>query len=298
MAKKGVTIGLKNLHYAILDDDPETGSASYQLPVKIAGAIQANVNPNASMETLFADDGPYDTAASIGQIALELNVADLTLEVQAALLGHGMTGGVLIRKGGDIPPWVAVGFASLKSNGKYRFTWLAKGKFAPPEQKNETKGEKVVFSTPTIAGSFVKRDCDDEWERHIDEDSIDYLASMGTNWFNTPYGAAADAAAPTVTVVPANSAVAVVVGTSVVWTFNEALALSTVTKEHFLLVKDADGVAVAGSLTVNAARTVVTFAPTVALAPATAYRAIVTTGVRDLAGNEMDTPSVTKFTTA
>lgn len=183
-------IGLKNVVYALLETDPEEGGkATYKPAVRIPGAISANINPNSSNETLFADDGPYETASTIGQISLEMNVADLPLEAQAALFGHTLSAeGVLIRKSSDTPPWLAVGFKSLKSNGSYRYTWLAKGKFGMPEQNNETKGDSVAFQTPTTSGSFVKRECDDEWERHIDEDSTGYTPEQGTNWFTNPYG--------------------------------------------------------------------------------------------------------------
>lgn len=186
---KGVAIGLRQLTVALLKTDPLEGKATYDPPKRIPGAITANINPNASNETLFADDGPYETATTIGGIDLELNVADLDLETQALLLGHTIdSNGVLIRKAGDTPPWLAVGFKSLKSNGSYRYTWLAKGKFGLQEQNNETKGDSITFNTPTINGSFVKRECDDEWERHIDEDSTNYTPEQGANWFNNPYG--------------------------------------------------------------------------------------------------------------
>lgn len=296
---KGVPIGLSNLVVAKLTDDPASGVATYEAPTVIKGAISANINPNASNDTLFADDGPYETATTIGQIALDLNVADLDLDTQALLLGHSVVGGVLIRKSADIPPWVAVGFKSLKSNGSYRFTWLVKGKFGLSEQNNQTKGDSVAFNTPTISGSFVKRDCDDEWERHIDQDHPNYVASMGTNWFNNPYGGTADTTPPTVSsVVPAANATAVAVGTTVVWTFSEALQLTSVTTGNFLVVADVSGAGIAGSLSLNAARTIVTFTPNSALSAATAYRAIVTTGVKDLAGNSIANSSTTKFTTA
>lgn len=185
-------IGLSNLVVAKLTaDSKELTRATYETPKEIAGAITANVNPNASNATLFADDGPFDSASTIGEIALELNTADLTLENQAFLLGHTLTAeGVLIRKGGDTPPWVAVGFKSLKSNGGYRYTWLAKGKFAQPEQNNQTKGDSIQFNTPTITGAFVKRECDDEWERHIDSDSETFTQEQADNWFLNPYGEA------------------------------------------------------------------------------------------------------------
>lgn len=180
----GVQIGLSDIYYATLTSDDAT-SAVYGTPVKIAGAIQANINPNASNETLFADDGPMETASSLGQIALELIAADLPQEVQAVLLGHSTDPltGIMTRKSTDVPPWVAIGFKSMKSNGHYRYVWLVKGKFSAPEQKHQTKGDKISFQSPTIAGSFVKRDHDDIWQLTADEDATGYVATTGTNWF-------------------------------------------------------------------------------------------------------------------
>lgn len=299
MSKKGTIIGLRNLVYAKLIDDPASGLATYEAPVSIPGAISAVINPNASSEFLFADDGPYDVGSTIGGITLELNVADLDLDTQAALLGHTVVGGVLIRKREDVPPFVAIGFKTLKSNGKYRYTWLAKGKFLPSEQNNQTKGDSVTFNTPTIQGSFVARDCDGEWERHIDEDHIDFMPSMAANWFNNPYGGLADTTPPEVqSVTPADGATGVSINTSVVWTFDETLALSTVHSGNFLVYADDTGNMVPGQLSINGARTVVTFTPSSPLNAATAYTAVATTGVKDLAGNALATASITHFTTA
>lgn len=298
MSKKGTVIGLRNLVYAKLVDDPVGGTASYEAPVAIPGAISAVINPNASSEFLFADDGPYDVGSAVGGITLELNVADLDLDTQADLLGHTVSGGVLIRKRDDVPPFVAIGFKTLKSNGKYRYTWLVKGKFVPSEQNNQTKGDSVSFNTPTIQGSFVSRDCDGEWERHIDEDHVDYMPTMGANWFNDPYGGSSDTTPPTVTnVSPADGDTAVALNTTVVWTFSEALALSTVHSGNFMVYESVSGTQVDGELTINAARTNVTFTPAAQLAASTAHTALVTTGVKDLAGNKLAAAHITTFTT-
>lgn len=178
-------VGLRDLHYAILVEDNETG-VTYQTPVKIAGAIQANINPNPSVEALFADDGPMEVAATLGQIEVELVAADFPQEVQAELLGHTIDDdGVMHRKATDQPPWVAIGFRSLKSNGKYRYVWLLKGKFMVPEQNHETKGDSINFQTPTLRGVFVKREYDDEWMRQIDEDAQSANLTVIQNWFNS-----------------------------------------------------------------------------------------------------------------
>jgi len=293
-----VQIGLSDVYYALLTSDPAGGTPVYETPVKMVGAISANINPNSNEDTLFADDGPYEVATSLGKITLELNLADLTLPVQAILLGHTYEGAILKRKGSDVPPWLAIGFKTLKTNGKYRFTWLGKGRFSAPEQSNETRGDSINFQTPKITGNFVKRDADQEWERHADEDDVDYMASIGTGWFTSPIGTP-DTTAPTITsTVPTNSATGVAVNATFIWNFSEALKLSTVTAGNFFILKDTDGSMVAGALSINTARTQVTFTPTSNLGAATAYRACVTNNVKDLAGNSLAANSVTKFTTA
>lgn len=292
----GVIVGLRDLHYALLQQDDNSGVA-YSAPVKITGAVQANINPNASVETLFADDGPMETAASTGQISLEMIAADFPLDVQAVLLGHTIENGRLKRKAGDVPPWVAIGFKSLKSNGKYRFVWLLKGKFQQPEQNHETKGDSINFQTPTLVGSFVKRDYDDEWIHQSDEDMATYVDSIGTGWFNS-VEPSVDTVAPTVlSVTPADAATGVAADTTVQWVFSEAIQATDVTEGNFFLL-DAANAQVAGSLSISADKTTVTFTPDANLSATTTYTAYVTTDVKDLAGNHLEDVYVTTFTTA
>lgn len=184
----GVVIGLKNLYYAPLTVDPVGGKTTYGAPVRLAGAISANINPNPSKSTLFADDGPMEVASTLGQIELELNLADIADSELAKLLGHTLNAkGVMLKKAGDTPIWVAVGFESTKSNGKSKYVWLTKGKFEEPEQNNETKGDSVNFKTPTIKASFVKRDSDDLWQLQIDADTQAADQAVITGWFNAVY---------------------------------------------------------------------------------------------------------------
>ena len=290
----GTIIGLKELHYALLTADTDA-ALTYDVPVSVVGAVQANINPNPSMETLFADDGPMDTAATLGQIELDIIASDFPIEVQAALLGHSVVGGVMIRKSTDVAPWVAIGFKSLKSNGYYRYVWLLKGKFQVPEQSHETKGDRVNFQTPTLKGIFVRRDYDDAWQKQTDEDYVDYVPATGTNWFLAVEGSP-DTTPPTVVVSPVDTATDVAISAAVTWTFNEAIIASAATGANFFLMK-ADGTAVVGTLTINALHTIVTFTPTSNLANATAYIAICTTNVTDLAGNALAANSVSNFTT-
>ncbi|MTI82584.1 MAG: hypothetical protein FH756_01535 [Firmicutes bacterium] len=295
MNKQGVQIGLKDLHYAKMTQD-DKGGVSYETPKIIAGAIQGNINPNSSSATLFADDGPAETTSTIGEISLELNVKDLPLDIQADLLGHAINGGVMVRKTSDVAPYVAIGFRSEKSNGSYKYVWLLKGKFREPERSHQTKSNEINYQTPTINGNFLRRDYDEAWMKDTDEDHPDFVQSIADNWF-TAVDDTPDTTAPTVqSVTPVDGASSVALDSTVVWTFDKAIQASNVTAANFFVLDAADTV-VAGSLSINSDRTQVTWTPNANMANSTEHRAIVTTGVRDLAGNALASPSVTTFTT-
>lgn len=178
----GVPIGLKDLHYALLTKDDST-LFTYSVPAKIAGAINAKISPAVNTATLYADDGPDEVAEALGEIALELRVKDLPLATQAVLLGHTIDKNkVVIKKASDVPPYLAIGFKSLKSNGKFRYAWLYKGKFRPPDQEYKTKEDTPAFQTATILGTFVKRVKDNKWQSIGDEDAAGFV--QGATWFN------------------------------------------------------------------------------------------------------------------
>lgn len=180
-------VGLRDLHYAVLTSDDSTG-VEYDTPKPIVGAINATITPTTNSATLYADDGAAETATALGEITVALNTKDLPSEVQADLLGHEVNSeGVLIRKSTDVAPYVAIGFKSEKSNGKFRYVWLYKGKFQPSEQAYNTKTDTPEFQTPTINGTFVRREFDDAWQATGDEDDDTFTG--GDTWFDEVYEA-------------------------------------------------------------------------------------------------------------
>lgn len=188
----GIQIGLKDLHYRRITDDTSSGvtynSENSGKPISVPGIINAKITPSSNTVTLYADDGPDEVASALGEIALELTVKDLDLATQAALLGHTLATGVLTKNADDVAPYVAIGFKSLKSNGKYRYTWLYKGKFNLPEQNYKTKEENLEYQPPTITGVFVKRVWDDAWQAIVDEEELSTTPEIDlTEWFDTVY---------------------------------------------------------------------------------------------------------------
>jgi phi13 family phage major tail protein len=113
---------------------------------------------------------------------------NLSKQVQADLLGHDINSeGVLIKKSSDLAPYVAIGFRSEMSNGKFRFVWLYKGKFQPVEQTYQTKEGTPAFQTPTINGTFMRRDFDNQWKAQVDEGEEGVDPAVNQNWLSAVY---------------------------------------------------------------------------------------------------------------
>lgn len=217
-------IGCDNLVYALMTtEDTATTAPVYSAPVAATGVMSVNINPNAAQETLFADDGPMETATTLGKIEVEIQKNALTTQNKADLLGHKIDAdGAVVYGDSDVAPWVAIGFRTLKSNGNYRYVWLYKGKFQDPEDQNETKGDGINFQADTIKGQFVKLNNSytvsgtpiRPWKYEIDGDYAGANAGAISTWFdsvNAPSTAATTLAADFTSVVYAQG---VAVGTT------------------------------------------------------------------------------------
>ena len=212
-------IGCDNLVYAIqTTEDTATAAPVYATPKAAPGVMSININPNASQDTLFADDGPMETATTLGKIDVEIKKNELTTENKADLLGHTIdSDGGLVYGDSDVPPFVAIGFRSLKSNGNYRYVWLYKGKFVDPEDQNETKGDSINFQADTIKGQFVKLNYPATvgskkvrmWKYELDGDNPEASKSAMSSWFDAvkmPSAAGSKAAERARTLAPALTA--------------------------------------------------------------------------------------------
>lgn len=150
-------IGVSKFYYGIQTaEETATTAATYATPVAIPGLVSVEVTPSSNTSTLYADNGPYETASSLGEIALSIDLADLPLADQAALLGHTLTSGQLDKSANDTQPNVAVMFEFLLGNGKKRAVKLYKGKFALVPEQGNTRGENVEFQTNQMTASFVQ----------------------------------------------------------------------------------------------------------------------------------------------
>lgn len=167
-------VGVSNLHYAIQQtEDTATAAATYGTPVAIKGTVNVDVQVASETATLYADNGPYESAAGMGEITVSLELADLELADQAALLGHTVDSqtGQLDKKTTDTAPYVALAFEFLMANGKKRAVKLYKGKFTEPGETGQTKEASPNFQTQSISAAFVQLKNNAMWESVKDFDA-------------------------------------------------------------------------------------------------------------------------------
>lgn len=286
MAKK-VLIGLDNFHYALLNSDT-TASVSYQTPVALKGALTVSYNPNSEVSTLFADDGPYDTAETIGEVELDVGIADISQEDYAALMGHTITGGVMNELATDQPVDVAFGFRAKRSNGGYSYFWFLKGKFSKPSMDHETKGDTISWQTPTMMGKFVARVYDGRYRSLTRDDADDYTAAIGTAWFTTVYGTTADTTAPTYSSsIPSANSTSATQTTDITITFSEALLSSTVTLSNIALIGATSATTYTAAISLSTGAETVTLTPPADLTALATYNVVLGTGIKDTSGNSL-----------
>jgi phi13 family phage major tail protein len=183
-------IGLDMFHYAPIQSDDANGT-TYGTSVHVPNITTANINFNSSIETFFADDGPREVYSQIGQVEVTINVADLSPQVYAFLIGANYQNGFVDYTTNATAPDVAIGFRAQKSNGEYRYIWLMKGKFAVPNADHQTKQDGVEFQTQEITFRGVARLSDDKVFRRVDSDDENLPAGVDkttllNDWFQDP----------------------------------------------------------------------------------------------------------------
>lgn len=191
-------IGLDSLYVAAVDTDAASGYAA-EAPEYLAPGAEASQEPAVNTATQYADDAAYDVMTSEGETKITLRITNIPPELYARITGAVFdvaTGRVFDIAG--TPPYYALGFRSLKSNGSYRYYWFQKGKFDVPKEEATTRGEtpepKLMELTFTAIKTTYEFDLGSKtggvkrvWG---DEDTANFSA---TSWFaavQTPEGAA------------------------------------------------------------------------------------------------------------
>lgn len=186
------TIGLDKLYYSKITEDEE-GNETYGAPAILAKAMTADLSVELAEATLYADDGASEIVKEFKSGTLSLGVDDIGPAAASDLTGATIDkNGVVISTSEDGGDPVAVGFRAKKANGKYRYFWLYRVKFGIPATNLATKGDSITFSTPTIEGTIMRRNKEDDagkhpWKAEVTEGDSGVSADTIKNWYQTVY---------------------------------------------------------------------------------------------------------------
>ena len=289
MANEAPKIGLDNVVIAKVLSDTADG-ITYGPVRALKGAVNATVNPNSDVAVDFADNGPFFSASNRGNTELSLEMIDVDVDILAEMLGQKKVNGITVETPLDQSSDYAIGFRvwlagkDANGNNRYQYFWYAKGKFSVPETGGETKTDSLNFGHISVTAQFVQTQYVPQGQdsgticTHIRTDDATVPASVKANWFNAPV-------VETVTDTSALTVSASVSGSNVVLTGAKASGASIVFAPasaklgETIIIVDADGSAVNGTLEVSSDNATITFTPASGAESASAVT--VTSGLKD-----------------
>lgn len=154
--------------YAVMtDEDKET----YGEVKAIAPLMSIKRQTKTDSGTLYGDGELQESSSDMGETTVDFEVNGITLATVAELRGHAFdaTAGKMTVREDDVVPYIALGYAVKKSDGKCRCTWLMKGHIDEPDLDAKQKEGKTNFSTASLSGTFITRAVDSVRYDSIDE---------------------------------------------------------------------------------------------------------------------------------
>lgn len=285
-------IGLSGLVIAKVLSDDENGIV-YDTPIPIPGAVVATINPNSSVETDYADDGAFFAQNNRGNTELSLEMIDISPENEALMLGQRRVNGVNVETDLDQSPYLAFGgrilLAGADENGEPRFEyiWYAKGKFSVPESGGETKRDSLTFGHKNLTAQFVKTQFIPDGQKsgtiatrcRTDDPAIP--ASLVEHWFDAPVVSVSQSTSDVTVTASTSDGKLILTGTKGSPAESFTFAQSSARLGETIIVTDAGGELVDGTIAFGGTAT----APTITFTPAedaNAFTAVtVTSGLKD-----------------
>jgi len=179
-------IGLTNIWFANLTEASD-GTPSYDGAKNLGKAVSCSVEITNNEATLYGDDALAESDTSFASGSITLGVTDDDDTVFAPLLGHTIDAeGEVIKTSTDTAPYVGCGRIVTKMvNGQYKYKveFLYKCKFSEPSRDENTKGESIEFSTPTVEGVVASLgDANGTWSKSktfdTKSDALTYLQGL------------------------------------------------------------------------------------------------------------------------
>lgn len=149
-------IGMEYVVSALLSE--ESGSAVYSAGKYWGPSSSFNLTTNNNDVTDYGDNKAVETDKTLSTISVSVELNELTLALEAELLGHEYNAESKEMKTTvyDIAPNVGLGCIGLSRRDNkdvYRAIFLNKVQFANPADENTTKQESTAFNHTTFEGT-------------------------------------------------------------------------------------------------------------------------------------------------
>ena len=172
-----------------------SNTISYGSPVSCGDAMNVNLELRYAEGRLYAESRLAEFIKLVTGGSISIGVKYIPDAAQALLFdldtitrGTGASAKVSHRlKGTSAPKYVGVGFyAPDVVDGVTKYTGIVvfKAQFGYPSMSLQTKGESIVFSTPTVTGEFLA--ADDTRKSIIDVGTF-ATESDATSWISTTF---------------------------------------------------------------------------------------------------------------
>lgn len=177
-------VGLKDFHVCKIVSDVVGSGAVYEEPVRIPGIISATMSTERSTESYYSDDMVEETFSSFNTIQLEVEVSNLSQSERALLLGQKVSKGVSVASAEDTADEVGIMFRSRRTDGKYRYVALTRGKFVEPSESFATESDSISPQTMTLTFTGIPLQCNGVYKVTADEGESDLPPSYLSTFFD------------------------------------------------------------------------------------------------------------------
>lgn len=293
MSENTVTYGIKNVHYAPITVETD-GSITYGTPVALPGATEISLDAKGDMTEFYADDMLYYSASNNQGYDGKLSLANIPESFSTDILGdekdaddavitenasaQGSKFALMFEFTGDVKAirhvmyYCSASRPSLKSSTK--------------SDKSDPNKDELDFKASARPGDYAVKT----------KTTTTTPTGVYNNWYNSVYEKVTDPL--TVTVSPIDAATGVAVSSNVVWTFSKTVNESDIVANNFLIMNASTGTEVAGALSLDETKKIVTFNPTSDLSSSTAYIATALKTIKGTDGSSLAANSIVNFTTA
>lgn len=144
-----IKYGLRNVHYALITEDPTTGAITYGAPKRLPGGVSLNLEPAGETVDFYADDSSYYSESTNNGYDGELEVANLTDEFRMDVLGDTYENGVMYENADQVTKPFALLF-EFQGDIKAKRHVLYFCKASRPTVAGQTKNETTEPQTSSL----------------------------------------------------------------------------------------------------------------------------------------------------